>query len=77
MSKRISTPPPPGAPRLQGRPDPGWAGPGVCVFTELLAWSKIFYAVHMHGGRIPVEGRRELEAGLGNAIRNAEEFLKD
>lgn len=68
-----SGPAPP--PLLQTRPYP--PGPGVCVFTELLAWSKKFFAFHTRTGEIPETSRHELEAGLGSAIRSAEEFLKD
>jgi|OpeIllAssembly_1097287.scaffolds.fasta_scaffold130019_2 hypothetical protein len=68
-----SGPAPP--PLLQTRPYP--PGPGVCVFTELLAWSKKFFAFHTRTGEISETSRHELAAGLGSAIRSAEEFLKD
>jgi hypothetical protein len=63
---------------IRTRPEPGTIpGPGVCVFTELLVWSSRFFAFYTRTGRVPAETRRELEIGLGQAIRAAEEFLKD
>jgi hypothetical protein len=63
---------------LRTRPELGDPiGPGRCVFTELLTWSKKFYAFHTRTGILPADDRRALEAGLGRAIRAAEDFVKD
>jgi hypothetical protein len=58
-------------------PAAGPPGRGTCVFTELLTWSKLFFAFHTGSGEIPETSRHELERGLSEAIRNAEEFMKD
>jgi len=64
---------------LQTRPDPGTLRPGhggLRLHRALALEQEVLRAAHARG-RDPGESRQELAAGLGNAIRSAEEFLKD